>query len=72
MATKKELHQMLGKALADPAFRKEALEDPAVAAKGMGIELTPEQVEEIEKIDVTKVVEAVEETESKGCGYHIY
>lgn len=37
-------------AIAEPAFRKRLLEDPAAALKERGIELLPEQIERLEAI----------------------
>ncbi len=65
MATQDELNHLVGKAVNDPAFRKEMLADPEEAAKGMGISLTSEQVEQIKKVDADKMAEAVEDMQSK-------
>lgn len=71
MATREEIDQLIGKAVADTAFRGEFLKDPEAAAKGAGIFLTPKQVEQFKKADVSKVVEELEKVESKGCSYHL-
>jgi len=67
MATREELDRLTGKAISDSTFRNEFLKDPDAAAKKAGISLTSEQVKQIKKTDVTKVVEELEKAESKGC-----
>lgn len=71
MASREELNQLIGKAVADPTFREEFLKDSEAAAKKAGITLTAEQVEQFKKVDVTKVVQELEKVESKGCSYHL-
>ena len=71
MASREELDQLIGKAVADSTFREEFLRDCEAAATKVGITLTAEQVEQFKKVDVTKVVEELEKVESKGCSYHL-
>lgn len=43
MATKHELHQLVGRLLTDAKLHAHAKADPVAAAKSTGIQLTPEQ-----------------------------
>jgi len=67
MATQEEIEKMLGKAILDPEFRKEAIEDPEAAAKKLGVELSSEQVEAFKAEETTRVAEHLEKVESKSC-----
>ena len=67
MATKEDMNKLVGKALADAAFRKEFIEDPAAAAKKAGIDLTPDQAEILTGIDTASMSEVMEKVASKSC-----
>ena len=42
MATQKQIHELIGRTVADPAFRASLVEDPEKAVKEAGYELTEE------------------------------
>lgn len=47
-----ELHKMLDKAMEDPRYLERALADPQAAAHEVGVELTPEEVEQIKPLNL--------------------
>jgi hypothetical protein len=44
MATEKEIYEIIGRAVADPEFRKRLIADPKATAQESGYTLTDEQV----------------------------
>jgi hypothetical protein len=46
---------LAGKALVDPSFRANLLEHPQAAARALGLNLTPNQVEHLENLDQAQV-----------------
>ena len=61
MATEKELHELLGRALADEAFRARLFDDAQQAAREAGYDLTAEQLAALKKIDMQTIAEALDE-----------
>ncbi len=55
---------LAGKALFDPAFAQELLQDPARALESIGIEPTPELIEALQKVDVDSIVEVAQAFET--------
>lgn len=65
MASEKELHELLGRAMVDEGFRKSLIADPAAAVSGMGISLTDEQLAALKATDFTQMSGSVDERLSK-------
>jgi hypothetical protein len=71
MATEKELHELIGRAVADPDFRAALIEDPEVAVAGAGYELTEEQLAGLKATDLKTLSEGLDERLSKSvCWSH--
>lgn len=68
MATEKELHELIGRVVADPEFRAALMEDPEKAVEEAGYELTDEQMAGLKKADLKALTEGLDERLSKsGC-----
>jgi hypothetical protein len=65
MATEKEMHELLGRAMTDAKFRAALTADPAKAAAGVGISLTEEQVAGLKASDLAMASEGLDERLSK-------
>ena len=65
MATEKEMHELLGRAMTDAEFRAALAEDPVKAATGLGISLTEEQVAGLKASDLAAATESLDERLSK-------
>ena len=65
MATEKEMYELLGKALTDPKLRAALAEDPVKATKGLGMDLTAEQVAGLKATDLGGLAEGLDERLSK-------
>jgi hypothetical protein len=65
MATEKEMHEMLGRALANAEFRAALAEDPEKAAAGLGFSLTEEQLAGLRATDFGTLAEGLDERLSK-------
>lgn len=65
MATEKEMHELLGRAMVDADFRSALTADPAGAAAGLGITLTEEQLAGLQASDLAVATEALDERLSK-------
>jgi len=52
MATAKEFHELIGRAIADREFRAKALEDLEKAVQEAGYELTEEQMAALKAVDL--------------------
>ncbi|MBN1140088.1 MAG: Franean1_4349 family RiPP [Anaerolineae bacterium] len=61
MATEQEWQELLGRALADEAFRAQLLDDPRQAARDAGYALTEEQLAALKMIDTQTLAEALDE-----------
>jgi hypothetical protein len=51
MATQDDLRAVAGKALADPEFRQKLIDNPEVAVKEAGIDLSGEQLKALKEMD---------------------
>lgn len=71
MATETEIQELLGRALADEAFRARLLDDPRQAARGAGYELAEEQVAALKMIDTQTLAEALDERLVKRTGVNL-
>ena len=65
MATKKEMYELLGRALVDAEFRTSLAADPAKAVAEAGFELTEEQVAGLKESDLATLSEGLDERLSK-------
>ena len=65
MATEKEMYELLGRALTDPKLRAALAEDPVKAAKGLGMDLTAEQLAGLRATDLANLAEGLDERLSK-------
>ena len=65
MATEKEMYELLGRALTDGKLRAALAEDPMKAAKGLGMDLTAEQVAGLKATDLGNLAEGLDERLSK-------
>jgi len=68
MATEKELQALLGRAVADEAFRARLFDDPRQAALDAGYDLTAEQLAALKALDVQTIAEALDERLVKKVG----
>ena len=68
MATGQEMQELLGRALADEAFRARLFDDPRQAAREAGYELTEEQLAALKMIDTQTLAEALDERLVKRTG----
>jgi hypothetical protein len=68
LATEKEWQQLLGRALADEAFRAQLFDDPRQAALGAGYDLTAEQLAALKATDIQTLAEALDERLVKRLG----
>jgi hypothetical protein len=68
MATEKEMQALLGRALADEAFRARLFDDPRQAARDAGYDLTAEQLATLKTIDIQTIAEALDERLIKKIG----
>lgn len=71
MATEKEMYELLGRALADPQVRAALAEDPVKATKGMGMDLTAEQVAGLKATDLGHLAEGLDERLSKAKAFPV-
>lgn len=69
MATGKEWQELLGRALADEAFRARLFDDPQQAAWETGYDLTAEQLAALKTIDIQTLAEALDERLVKKTGF---
>lgn len=65
MATKQEFVELIGRVFADDEFRTKLQSDPVGAAKEAGLQLTPEQQEQLESADLKSLVTDVDTRVSK-------
>ncbi len=61
MASDRELQLLLGRALADEAFRTRLFDDPEQATAEAGYHLTPEQLAELKTFDLQTIADALDE-----------
>jgi hypothetical protein len=65
MATQKEIHELIGRTVADPSFRASLVADPEKAVKEAGYDLTEEQLAALKQQDVEGLGRDVDERLSK-------
>ena len=65
MATQNEMYELIGRMVADPAFRASLVEDPEKAVKEAGYELTEEQMAALKEKDLTALSADLDERVSK-------
>ena len=65
MATEKEMHEVIGRALVDRDFRTSLKENPELAVREAGYELTPEQLAALRKVELSAVAESLGDRISK-------
>jgi nucleoid-associated protein YejK len=65
MATEKEMYELIGRMVADPAFRASMVEDPEKAVKEAGYELTEEQMAALKERDLKALSADLDERLSK-------
>ena len=62
MATEKEIHQLVGRAVVDAEFRKKLMADPENTVKEAGYDLTDEQLKALKSIDGKGLALVLDET----------
>ena len=65
MATKKEIHELIGRVVADPDFRASLQDDPEAAVKEASYDLTDEQMNALKQVDMKAMGEDLENRLSK-------
>ena len=68
MATEKEMHELVGRAVMDVGFRKKLVTDPKAAAKEAGITLTEEQLAVLKSAEGKGLAAVLEERLPKSPG----
>ena len=68
MATEKEMHELVGKAVLDVAFRRKLIADPKAAAKEAGIMLSEEQLAALKSAEGKGLAAILEERLPKTTG----
>jgi hypothetical protein len=68
MATEKEMHELVGRAVLDVAFRRKLIADPKAAAKEAGIMLTDEQLAALKSAEGKGLAAILEERLPKTTG----
>lgn len=65
MATEKEMHELIGRTVADPAFRASLVQHPEQAIKDAGYELTEQQMTAFKEHDLKALSSDLDERLSK-------
>ena len=65
MATEKEMYELIGRVVADPAFRASVVEDPEKAVRDAGYDLTEEQLAALKQVDLEGLGADLDERLSK-------
>lgn len=60
-----DIERLIGKAIIEPEFLRELLQDPEAAARRAGISLTPDEVEAIRQVSREQAMKFAEEFESR-------
>jgi hypothetical protein len=68
MATEKQIHELIGRTMADADFRASLVEDPEKATKEAGFDLTEEQLAALKQVDLTGLGADLDERLSKEVG----
>lgn len=71
MATEKEMQELLGRVLADEAFRARLFDDPRQAARDAGYDLTAEQLAALKTVDTQTLAEALDERLVRKTGVNL-
>jgi hypothetical protein len=71
LAAEKELQELLGRALADEAFRARLFDDPHQTVRDAGYDLTAEQLAALKTIDMQTIAEALDERIVKKIGFTV-
>ncbi len=66
MATEKEMHELVGRAVVDHEFRAKLMADPEQAAKEAGYTLTAEQLAALKSADGKALAQVLDEKLPKG------
>jgi hypothetical protein len=69
MATQREMHELIGRAVADAEFRAGLVEDPEMAVKEAGFDLTEEQMAGLKQADLRGFSADLDERLSKSVGW---
>jgi hypothetical protein len=69
MATEKEMHELVGRAVMDATFRQQLLTDPAGAATAAGYELTAEQLAALQSADGKGIAALLEDRLPKSFAF---
>lgn len=65
MATEKEFYELIGRVVADSAFRDKVVQDPEAAAQTLGFELTTDQLDKLKRADLATLSTELESRASK-------
>ncbi|MBC8492298.1 MAG: Franean1_4349 family RiPP [Chloroflexi bacterium] len=68
MATEKEFHELIGRAITDREFRAKVLEDLEKAVQEAGYELTEEQMAALKAVDLKSAAKDLDKRISKILG----
>jgi len=68
MATQKEIHELIGRIVADPDFRASLADDPENAVNDAGYDLTEKQMDALKQADMKALGEDLEDRLSKSAG----
>ena len=68
MATEKEFHELIGRAITDREFRAKVLEDLEKAVQEAGYELTEEQMAALKAVDLKSAAKDLDKRISKLLG----
>jgi hypothetical protein len=69
MATEKEIYELIGRIVADPAFRASVLEDPEKTIKEAGFDLTEKQLEGLKATDLKAISADLDDRLSKEANW---
>ena len=69
MATEKQIHELIGRTMADADFRASLVEDPEKAVKEAGYDLTEEQLAALKKADLAGFSTDLDDRLSKEVGF---
>ena len=67
MATQKEIHELVGRAVVDADFRKKLIADPEGTVKEAGYELSKEQLEALKSMNGKGLASVLDETLPKSA-----
>jgi len=67
MATEREIHELVGRAVVDADFRKKLIADPEGTVKEAGYELSKEQLEALKSMNGKGLASVLDETLPKSA-----